>query len=525
MSTIDQFSQRSILSACPGATVASVRPRRDRRSADGQNNRWVQGLLAVSTVAMLYLCASSESPLYSAVGGALTMLGVNMLVPACRPRSPIISPYNWAWGIFFLELVIVPANIMLAGVRRATLPSLPSASSIEWVYILTILGYLSFSLAYWNTMRGVRRRAHGRSAMWTMNKGAALLYISFGALGLALAFTRISIVDYYSSPASIRDKSLQTSATLADALSELMRPFLVFGAVALWSRIANAGAKSRYTVYLGAICCACVIVLVYSTFSYNRGGIAVSLVCMTAAFSRHVRSVPFWVLSCVGGAFLFAMLFLGQYRESNLNMNAVLNDKGVATSLVSKADLSDLFQNYTSAPQFSAYLLERTGNESGWATEWYGGQPLIGTVMYPVPILGKGFREGSTLALYNREIYGNSVTLDQPVPFLGEIFMNFNIVGVLLGFCALGLVLGRIQQGFEATSSGLGTFCFQFMTIWICYSLHTSLGVVSQAFTYFCFPIYGLIATDWLRKRRLRRTPLRRVARAWDGISDRAHAQ
>ena len=145
---MSQFSLRPVVSSRSGGALASLRPRRDPRSADSQNNWRVQALLAISALAMLYLCATSESPLYSAVGGALTMLAVNMLVPACRPKSPIISPYNWAWGIFFLELVVVPANMMLVGVRRATLPSLPSASSIEWVYILTILGYLSFSLAY-----------------------------------------------------------------------------------------------------------------------------------------------------------------------------------------------------------------------------------------------------------------------------------------------------------------------------------------------------------------------------------------
>ena len=442
---------------------------------------------------MPIICLASESPVYSAIGGAMVLLGIHLVVPACRPGRPYLSPYNWALALFVLELVLVPVNMMVAGVKRGTLPSLPSGSAIEYAYLLTVLGYTSFSASYWLASRQPKRR--GRApAPWTLTSGVAAVYVALGLVGVVLVFSGRSASEYYASGAGrIVDPSATT--TLAGAASTFLRPFLAFGVVAIWSRLVDARHTPRFNLLIGAITCACVVALVYSTYGYNRATIAAPLVCLAAVVNRHIRRLPLSFLFCAGPALLVVLLFMGQYRLTSLGVGQVLGDEGATAGLISKINFSEELQVYSNGPQFAAYFLE--------ATRWGEGLPIgegfAASLVYTVPILGKTFRPYSGVALYNSLIYGNTTTVDQPVPFTSELFINFHIVGIILGYGLLGFLVHRIQSGFEEAASSLKTFCLLYLAIWLCYAIHSSAMVVSQMLMYFCSPIYGIVLLMWLR--------------------------
>ena len=452
--------------------------------------------LVVGFAAVAVLSATSDSPLYSAIFGAAVMLGVFVFMPACQPRQPYLSPYNWAFALFFLELVVIPANMMTAGVSRGTLPALPAASSIEYSYLLTVLGYLSFSVAYSSKARRPMRKAERVRAWWVMSKSLGAAYILLGLLGFGLIFSLSSLIAYYASPVNRVADSATT--TLAAAASTFLRPFAAFGAVGLWCRLVDAKVLFRWGVLLTGLGCAGITSVVFITYGYNRATIAAPLVCLTAVVVRHVKKLPLWLIVVAGIPLLAVLSFVGQYRTARtLGLSDVLSDREVASSLGSKIDASAQLQIYSSGPQFSAYLLENTE----WGRHLFFGRSLFGTLMYTVPILGKRWREDSGLALYNNMIYGNAIALDQPVPFVGELFMNFHVIGVIAGFATVGYFIRHLQERFEKPGGALRTFALQYITIWLCYTIHSSILVVAQMFVYFCPPIYVLMLLSYLRRR------------------------
>jgi hypothetical protein len=191
-------------------------------------------------------------------------------------------------------------------------------------------------------------------------------------------------------------------------------------------------------------------------------------------------------------------MLMGQYRNTHLSVGELL-DGGTATNdLIAKIDLSEQLQLYSSGPQFNAYLLEVTG----WGENLFLGKTLVGSLMYAVPVLGKRFRSDSGVALYNNMIYGNSTTIDQAIPFSGELFINFHVAGIILGFALLGYLIRLIQSGFEETVSSFKTFYLLYLAIWLCYAIHSSALAVGQMLLYLCLPIYGALLLAWLRRGR-----------------------
>ena len=71
-------------------------------------------------------------------------------------------------------------------------------------------------------------------------------------------------------------------------------------------------------------------------------------------------------------------------------------------------------QIYASAPQMSAYLIEALEGR------FYYGKTLLPSVVYPIPVLGKPFRDLSGPVIFNELIYGDSDNVDQIIPLAGE---------------------------------------------------------------------------------------------------------
>jgi hypothetical protein len=117
-----------------------------------------------------------------------------------------------------------------------------------------------------------------------------------------------------------------------------------------------------------------------------------------------------------------------------------------------------------------------------------------------VPVLGKGFRDTSGWAVYNRAIYGNDEIADQIMPFQCELFANFHVPGVAAGYFALGLLLGALQRRFEAAASGFGVYSIQYLALWTSMLIVWSLAVLSQILVFFCWPICAYLTWSWVRK-------------------------
>ncbi len=139
-------------------------------------------------------------------------------------------------------------------------------------------------------------------------------------------------------------------------------------------------------------------------------------------------------------------------------------------------------QMYASGPQYLGYMLE----ESHWGTRPYLGTTLFASIVEPVPVVGRTVRESSGPVVYNKMIYGTPEIFDQIFPFASEMFLNFNIVGVIGGFVSSQWSLRSwLQQGFERAPSALEVYVWQYTAIWVLFLIMGSLSVVAQALFYF----------------------------------------
>jgi hypothetical protein len=198
-------------------------------------------------------------------------------------------------------------------------------------------------------------------------------------------------------------------------------------------------------------------------------------------------------------AVLLLAPFLAIYRNAdftgNMTAKELIDAPEVASLLADKIDPLDTIQMYGAGPQYMGFLLET----SRWGTRPLLGATLFPSLVEPLPILGRAFREYSGPVIYNEMIYGTREIFDQILPFSGELFLNFNVVGVILGFCGLAAVTRWLQRSFERASTSLEVYIWQYTAVWVLFLVIGSISVITQILFYFFWPIYLWCASKHFR--------------------------
>jgi len=420
---------------------------------------------------------------------------VPLLWPQCRPNAfNLLCPANVALLVFWWQLVLNPLLIGFFGFSSGSLPALPSVAAINSALVLNVVGYAAFciSYSYVRTPGRAGELAHHPVTDPCLAGGGegmsllVVLYAALGLLGLFLAFPSIhAFIDFVTDPALQRAYETQPT-TLGTAAANFLRPFLGFALVLAWSlwlsrRRATVPGPAFALVTVGLILC-----LVVVNFRYNRGSIAAPLIALAAAYSAHVRRLSLPVVTLASGGLLFVALVFGSYRASTVPMSEFLASDAEPAVAAGVSGAPELLQVYGSAPQFSAFLMERNESELSW------GRTVLSSALYPVPVVGKPFRETSGVTVYNMLIYGTPEILDQVVPYEAEFFLDFHIPGVIIGYALLGIVFGHFQRRFETAPHAIETYSWLIMSVWLIFP--GSVPVASQIYVYFLWPIYGYMA-------------------------------
>ena len=371
-------------------------------------------------------------------------------------------------------------------------------------------------LARRSTARDRTKLSRDSSHRW---RSPSLAFITLngavGIVGFFLAFGALEkVAEYFSDPSGYLSRVADVSDKLGLAAGLFLRPFLGICIVMLWcrwldqKRLQKMGAMSSALTVL-AILAVC---FSYATFNYNRGSIVVPLIAMLAVIANATKQVPRRTIISAAAILLIVLLlapFYGAYRASNFTGHEIVRDSSVRSLLADKVQLMEMFQVYGGASQFLGFFLE-TGR---WGNHLHWGRVLISSALAPLPIVGKTFRETSGMTLYNRLIYGRLDVADQISPFQGEAFLDFHLVGVLLGFSILGWIAFKFQTAFANSKSFFEIFMWQYFAIWTFFLIFGSLSVVSQIFTYFCWPFYGYFIHTRLRSRATVKMDTRREVR------------
>lgn len=443
---------------------------------------WMLAINATALIAFAYAPVAEEYPL--AALGILAFLFVQACLPACRICvSAPVCPANIAQGYYWVQLVLVTVLIGYFGVSQGALPYLPSKDAINLAVVVHVVGYLCFCVAYQCFSRGtVRPRVSG--------PGAAYLIVPFAVLGvLGLLLTHGGVggfIDYVSSPSEHRLRA-EEATTWQGAAGSFLKHFLGFAVVLAWSWWLGKAPRRKAAII--AVTAGVVIVLLIANFNYNRGTMLGPMVGLAAAFSAHVWRISFKGV-VLGGMLALSVAFVfGGYRSSDLDI-ADLSVSAVA-DMWSPEDVVEFVQIYALAPQLSAYLLESVEGK------FYYGETLLPSLVYPIPVLGKPYRDSSGPVIFNELIYGGTDSLDQIIPLDGELFINFHLAGVVLGNVLLGCVLAWLQGKFMAAPRPVESYAWLMMALWTVFP--GSLSVTSQIYVYSFWPMYIYLSVESVR--------------------------
>jgi hypothetical protein len=423
-----------------------------------------------------------------------TFLLIQLLVPRVRWNTDrVLGPGNIAVLLFALQLVIIPTLLVLAGPYPGTLGFIPADKYVNTALMLQVLAYVCYAGGYVAWTKPVRPRPLLLEPEVTT--GTAISFVSLGAVGLALAFPSVgALIDYFSGHGDIFDTG--GPATLADAASTFLRPFLPYGVIIFWSaRIARRrpGARMR-PLEMGLML---VAIGASATYNYNRGSVVVPLLALVTAYScfgrRQSAARIMAVLAILAGVgFMF-----GEYRDFYSGTHGgAINPADVGLDRPDESFVDNL-QIYANGPQFWALVVQevdRTGTRDG--------ESIVSSALSPVPVVGKSFRHTSGPTAYNELIYAQPDISDQILGFGAELYWSFGIPGIVVGYLLLGFAVRRFDDRVEAAPDALASYSWSYCGIWVALLVINSISVLTQIITYFFWPIFAMFVVSYLTRSR-----------------------
>jgi hypothetical protein len=292
---------------------------------------------------------------------------------------------------------------------------------------------------------------------------------------------------YFSSPENRVDLDAALDHTLGGAAGTFLRPFLGVAIVLAWSLYVEHGGLTRLSALRVRIATVgAAILLVLSSASYNRGSMVAPLIALSGAYSLHVRSLRPVLLLLFAIPATVAVLVWGEYRASSrLDFTDLLKSDSLS-ELYADSTPGEELQVYGQGAQFLGFFFE----ETGFGSQLSYGRTILSSLLYPVPILGSYFRPDSAVTLYNHMIYNSDRVLDQIVPFPGELFLDFHLIGIVVGYFLLGRAVYLLQGRFLRSTNAFEAYLWCLAGIWTSFLVIGNLAILSQICLYFFWPFY-----------------------------------
>jgi hypothetical protein len=448
------------------------------------------------------LVGNPENRLYLGLPAAVIFTAMQWLVPKCRFRSDqYLSPVNLAQFLMLLKLVVAPALIAILGPAGSVLSALPSTESMEGALAIDLIAYVSLCLGL--AFVSDSEVQSERNQPWPgPTPVMAALFAILGLLGFLAEFgSPARLMQYFTEPLAVTQKEQMNEGTLVGLFGTFLRPFFAFSLVAFWTNLLDRGRTAAWILNLTGLAAAVGIALANMTFSFNRAAFVFPLIAFAAIYQSRVRRIPFALTGGVAALALPILLMVSSYRT-----NLMAGTEGTSSLALSYASdsVADNIQGYAVGPQYTGLFYDQVR----WGQDLFAGETLVASAMSPVPVLGKGFRDTSGPALFNRAIYGIGGIEDQILPFNAELFANFHLPGTVIGLMIVGFTLGTAEKWIASAKSSFVAFSIQYAAIWAAMLAAWSLAIYSQILIYFFGPVYFFIlatySRQWLRQHALR---------------------
>jgi hypothetical protein len=446
----------------------------------------------------------------AALVGVLTFSAVLILFPAARPlRQPVLCPLNWTLLVFCVHLVVVPLLLCLFGPFPNTLPLLPADHDTNLALLISVSSFVAFAAGceLYSGRRAARSRKPRLEREWRASPLVVLLFAGIGVVGFLLSFGSFaSLVSYFENPQNYAGSTKGTNVllnrgSLVYTAGLMLKPFLGMACVIAWCAWIERSNR-HHTVSLVFVTLLTGAAIAISTFSYNRGSFVAPLVSLAAVYGARVRRIrlPSIIVTGLVAVALLSVFqsyrsFVSGYPAHDVSLQQAIGDAGIRQQILQEADVNEVLQVYGGGPQYLAFLLKQTD----YAADLHYGRTTLSSVLYPAPAVGKPFRASSGVEIYNELLYGRVGQIDQVVPFRGELFLDFHLPGVIIGFVLLGVAVLFLQERFREAPTALQSFVWQYSATWLAFLVIGSIAVVSQVFIYSFVPIYALAVGSWIR--------------------------
>lgn len=421
-----------------------------------------------------------------------TFLAIQLLVPRVRwNRDRVLGPGNVAAMLFFLELVVIPTLLVLSGPYYGALSVLPADQYVNTALLLQALAYACYAGGYVAWTKPVRPRPLLLEPRLTT--GIAVSFIALGVVGLALAFPSVgALVDYFRGQGDIFDVG---PATLGEAAGQFLRPFLAYGVIILWAaRIARRRPGARLQpLEMGLIV---VAIGASATYNYNRGSVVVPLLALLTAYSCFGRrQSPARIVALLAILAVLGFMF-GGYRELYSGTQGGAINPAEAGLDRPGTSFADNLQGYGNGPQFWAVIVQEVDR-----TGTLHDESIVNSAMYPLPGLGKPVRSASGPTMYNELIYGYG-NIDQILGFGAELYWNFGIPGIVVGYFLLGFAVRRFDDRVEVAPDALASYTWSYCGTWVALLVINSISVLAQVIIYYFWPIFAMFVIAYLARSR-----------------------
>jgi hypothetical protein len=432
---------------------------------------------------------------------------LSLLFPLCLQIFPavrldpkfVLTPKGWALFSFVQAGFIEPLNIAIFDAR----PPMDFALEHNDIYLnlslgLLAVGFVSYCCGYQRATTRSRTAPTTRRCWKTPHFLLAAISAVLGVASILILYGSFAgYAHYISTPAESRRFADSLAGTWNGVWGPLFRPFFPFAVIVIWCKIIGSTQRRFSTASLAIITVLTAPVVIIAAGSFNRGSMLVPIVAMLAVFSAHVHRIRIPVMIVIGVPVLVLACVYGAYRHGDKDAERALTPEGSA-GLLSATDVGSNFA-YTFV---AATALER----HGLAAMPRFGRTFVSSVIQPLPMIGKPFRETGGTATYNRLIYGRDDFEDQVIPFYIELFVDLHLPGIVLGYYVFAGLMHRLERAFQhaARSSALLTYATFVVGFWTACLGIGSVAVVSQMYIYAFGPIY---LTLWLSRPTVLATP------------------
>lgn len=419
----------------------------------------------------------------------LTFAVVQVLVPSARwNHDRVLGPGNVALLAFALQLVLLPVVLVLQGPDPGQFAVPATDRHVNAGLALQALAYGAYAVGRMCLPRPrnrplcfVGRRRHAAIA--------AAGCVVIGLVGLFLAFPDpAALIDYFAGHADVEEDG--GSASLASAAGTFLRPFLAYGFLLAWALVVTRPGRSRPGVLEVSLVLAAIAGS--ATYGYNRASVIVPILALITAYGVvgrgvRLRRVVVMLIILVGLGYQF-----GEYRNEYFATEGGQVSRADAGLTGEDDSFLESAQVYANGPQFWGAVVqevERSGFQEGGT--------LTGSVLLPVPVLGTPYRDQSGPVEYNALVYGRFDVNDQIIGVGAELYWNFGVPAVVVGYLLVGAAVRRFDDLAGRSVDPLGVYTWSYMGIWVALSAINSISVLAQIAVYFWWPIVAVIV--WRR--------------------------